>query len=130
MEAPADKQYENITTHLRYLNDKILEAFNHFITLASAIIGGSLYIHINLAFEDPRRQGLANSSSALLSVVGAFIIVLIITNLLTWHRYRATLSAVFPDIPLNRKGTSWVSETIMCLLIIATCIGFWFLNPL
>lgn len=130
MEAPADKQYENITTHLRYLNDKILEAFSQFVTLASAIIGGCLYIHITLPSEDPRRQGLATSSSALLSIVGIGIIVLIITNLLSWHRYRATLSKVFPEIPLIRKGTGWVSETAMCVLVGATCVGFWLLNPL
>jgi hypothetical protein len=130
MQIPADKQYEHLTTHLRYLNDKILEAFNHFITLASAIIGGTFYIHVNLAASDPRRSGLANPSSALLSVVGTGIIIMIVTNLLAWHRYRATLSKVFPEIPLMRKSTAWLSETAMCVLIAITCVGFWLLNPL
>jgi len=130
MTIPPDKQYENLTTHLRYLNDQMLGAFNHFITLASAIIGGSLYVHVTLAADDSRRENLGHLATALLSLVGIGCIVLILTNLFAWLRYRETLSAVFPEIPASWSWTAWFAEALMCVLIVLTCVGFGFLNPL
>ena len=130
MEVSADKQYENITTQLRYLNDKIHDAFRHFFTLASAIIGGSLYVHITLASDDPRRSGLGSSASALLSVVGVAIIVLIATNFFSKRGYRKMLTHEYPAIPLSSSKTEYFLEFSMCVLIICTWIGFWCWNPL
>lgn len=130
MQIPPEKQYENITTHLRYLNDKIHDAFRHFFTLASAIIGGSFYAHITLASDDPRRCGLGTSASALLSVVGVAIIVLITTNFFSKQGYRKTLSSEYPAILLSHRKTEYILEVSMCALIVITCIGFWCWNPL
>ncbi|PPK74083.1 hypothetical protein B0F87_11113 [Methylobacter tundripaludum] len=130
MNVSADKQYENITTQLRYLNDKIHDAFRHFFTLASAIIGGSLYAHITLAPDDPRRCGLGSSASALLSIVGVAIVILIATNFFSKQGYRKRLSLEYPAIPLGTSKTEYAIEASTCVLIVATCVGFWFLNPL
>ena len=130
MDVPSEKQYENVTNHLRYLNEKIIDAFSRFITLATAIIGGVFYIHINLALDDPRRKMLNLPASAALMLVGFGTVVLILSNLHAWIGYRKMLSREYPSIPL-KTGINWyLSETIMCLLILITCIAFYFLNPL
>ena len=44
MNIPEEKQYEYLTHHLEYLNDKIIETFLLFIKLAIAIIGGIFFL--------------------------------------------------------------------------------------
>jgi len=103
MKIPETEHYVELKTHLRYLNEKIIEAFSRFIAVATAIIAGVYYIHTTLAFEDNRRTGLKFSASAILMLVGIGTIILIITNLRSWHKYREVLSTDFPDIK-NKKS--------------------------
>jgi hypothetical protein len=45
MKVSPDVEYKELRTHLRFLNDKINEAFSLFIKLATAIIGGEFFLH-------------------------------------------------------------------------------------
>ena len=130
MDVPNEKQYENLTSHLRYLNDKIMDAFSRFITLGTAIIGGVFYVHVNLDLKDPRRIALGLPASAAMMLVGLGTIILIITNLFAWRAYRKRLSEEYPLIPLPSSINWWIAEVTMCLLIVVTCVAFYFLNPL
>lgn len=42
-----EKQYESVSTQVRYLNDKILESFNLYLKLFSGIVGGSIWLSGN-----------------------------------------------------------------------------------
>jgi hypothetical protein len=130
MKVPEVEQFQELKEHLRYLNEKILEAFSRFFTLAIALVGGVYYVHINLAVDDLRRTGLGMPSSAALSLLGAGTIVLIVVNWRSWMRYRKTLSDCFPEIGPSKGIDSWLTELCMCLIIVAACAGFWVVNPL
>ena len=130
MNVPEIEQYTELKSHLRYLNEKILEAFSRFLATATGIVGGVFYIHMTLNATDPRRAGLAVPASATLSILGLGTIVLICVNTRSWWQYRGLLSANYPAITDTRGTMSFLGELFMCLLIVVACAGFWFLNPL
>lgn len=130
MDVPDTEQYNEIKSHLRYLNDKILEAFSKFLAVATAIVGGVYYVHINLDATDPRREGLALPASAALSLLGLGTIILMAVNLRAWWKYREELTKNYPEIKDTRGFMTWIGELFMWILIAVACIGFWFVNPL
>ena len=130
MDIPEEKQYVHLTSHLRYLNEKIMESFTLFIKLASAIIGGVFFLHWKLDWQDLKRNSFGHASDLLFILVSISMVLLILNNLRSWHEYRRTLSEQYPDIPLKRSLFTSASEALMCLIIAATCIGFLVFNPL
>ncbi len=130
MNIPEEKQYEYLTHHLEYLNEKIIESFELFIKLTTAIVGGVFFIHWKLASNDPRRGSFVKMSNLLLWLVGSSAILLILDNLRAWRAYRKTLSEQYPDIPSYSPFWWLLSEAIMCFVIVITCILFSCNNPL
>jgi len=130
MNIPEEKQYEYLTSHLEYLNEKILESFALFIKLATAIIGGVFLLHWKLEENKLSGASFVNMSNMLFWVVGISIIFLIFNNLLAWRAYRKTLSEEYPRIKLPNCFRWWISEVVMGLLILTTCILFSCYNPL
>ncbi len=61
MKIPEEKQYENLTTHLRYLNEKIIQSFTLFVKLASAIVGQN--VHDNRWESPPFRVRLRDGNN-------------------------------------------------------------------
>ena len=125
-----DKVYQELKTHLRYLNEKMIEAFSLFVKLATAIIGGTFWLHMKLPAGDPQRYLMARGTSMLLLLTSVGLTLVVINNLRAWHSYRHALSTQFPDIPSRTKWWSWVSEVILCVIMLAVALGFFGFNPL
>jgi magnesium-transporting ATPase (P-type) len=130
MDIPEEKQYEYLTHHLEYLNEKIIESFELFIKLATAIIGGVFFLHWRLAENNLSGASFVQMSNILFWVVGISVIILIFNNLHAWRSYRTTLSKEYPDIPISKPIWWWLSEVMMGLVILLTCILFSRFNPL
>jgi hypothetical protein len=130
MKIPPDEQYKELKTHLRYLNEKIIETFSRFITLSIAIIGGVFYVHVTLDISDPRRFGIWLPANIAFTLVGSGTVVILIQTLSAWLNYRQTLSDIFPEIKYNPSIRTWVGEGLMCVIVVVSTIGFWFVNPL
>jgi hypothetical protein len=111
MKIPETEQYTELKSHLRYLNEKIIEAFSRFITMGMAIIGGVFYIHITLDPIDPRRYGIWLPSSAAFTLVGIGTIIIIIQNSASWNNYRKTLSKCYPEISLSVGPRTWIRSS-------------------
>lgn len=130
MEIPEEKQYEYLTSHLEYLNEKIIQFFTLFVKLATAIVGGIFFIHWKLPSQDAKRASLASAADWLFILVTVSMILLILNNLRSWFAYRKTLSEQYPRIPNEKSIMRWLTEVVMCVVIAITCIGFIVLNPL
>lgn len=130
MKIPVDKQYEYLTHHLEYLNEKILGSFSLFIKLATAIIGGIFFLYWRISEKVQYWHKFIVISNILIWLVGISIISLIVVNLLAWKEYRETLSKEYPKIKSTHKLRWWLGEAVMILLILMTCILFSYYNPL
>ena len=130
MELSPDVEYKELRTHLRFLIDKIDEAFNLFIKLATAIIGADFFLYWKLETDDPHRYSLAIGLNMLLFLVGVAMALIIINTLFSWHGYRKVLSKRFPEIPFSIGPKTFLAEFLKCIIIICTIIGFAILNPL
>ena len=130
MEVPQEKQYEHLTGHLQYINEKIYQSFTLFIKLASAIVGGVFFLHWQLSPEDAKRTSLACATDWLFILVSFSMIFLILNNLRSWFGYRKALSEQYPTIPFKKNTWRWATEVVMCLVIVIACIGFLLYNPL
>lgn len=127
----SEKYYEYLNNNLNYFNEKIIESFRLYIKLASAIIGGALYVHLTLLEGDPRRLSIKYWPNALLVMVGVSVIIMIINYLILWVRYRKRLdNRLFPDKDIKYGLTVWINEFVMCLIVIIVSVGFWMFNPL
>lgn len=130
MEIPSDKQYEHLTSHLRYISEKIYQSFTLFIKLTTTIVGGVFFLHWKLPLEDPKRLSLSTATDLLFVLICISIIVLILNNLRSWYGYRKRLSEQYPEIKNDKNIWRSLTEAVMCIFIIITCIGFLVYNPL
>jgi hypothetical protein len=81
MEIDKDKRYEFVTSSARYHNEKIIQAFQLFVKLTTALIAGVVYLSVNRPGGGNQNDiaAVANFAEAAVCIVAA---VLIITNLL------------------------------------------------
>lgn len=129
MRISPEKRYDELKTHLRYLNEKIIEAFNLFIKMASTIVGGTFFLQWKMTADDPQRVKLAHGTDALMFLVAGGAIVIILNNMRSWIGHRQALSVEFPEVP-PMKASAWITEAFLCVLILTTSIVFVWINPL
>jgi len=120
------EQYKEVTSMMRYYNDKIFDTFKMYIQLASAIAGGYVWLRIQAG---PTALDLARYvAPALTLLVGIGAILLIAINLGSWWGYRKRLSELLnrpnlrPEFPRNGY-----QEVIMGVFILLASAGaFWY----
>jgi hypothetical protein len=132
----AEKQFDSVSTHIRYLNDKMLEAYYSFVRVFIAIVGGSFWLSFQPRLTPINAVSYARLSVGLLCFISLMATIMILENLRGWHGYRKRQSflAGLDDggqrrIPLPRPVHASRVEICMLLSIwIATC-AFWYWNP-
>lgn len=130
MDVSADAQYNFLTSECRYKNEKIIEAFNLFMKLATSIVAGVFFLDWKMAADDPKRCKLSHGADAFFLLVGISMVFLILNNLRSWRGYRKEVSRLVTNVPAP-KGPFWFSsEALMCVVIALACAGFLIFNPL
>jgi hypothetical protein len=123
-----EKQYEFVSEQVRYHNEKIIESFNFFIQLFSAVVGGCIWLSIqkdqNAKF--PSYQTLSN---AIVVIVAIVAVIRIAENLRAWHGYRSAQCRLEPSIPKPRPLRASAVEMIMILGIVVAAGLFYIFNP-
>lgn len=124
------KRFENVTTMIRYHNDKMIEAFNRFISTIVTIIGGAYAL---LSFE---HLGIATKIQAislvpyLLWLVSIATLALIWSNYKSWHGFRKAESALSGDTTPKLTFPRSMSEQLaMTVIVLAVLIAYHSLSP-
>lgn len=124
------KRFENVTTMIRYHNDKMIEAFNRFISFVVAIIGGAYAL---LSFEHLDSASKAQAISLvpyLLWLVALSSLAIIFSNYQSWYGFRKAESALSnKSIPMPTLPWSMSEQIIMTVIVLAVCCGYYFINP-
>jgi len=131
-----DKEYEFVSSQVRYHNEKIIEAFNLFIKLFSAVIGGSIWLRLQPGFDAAQGATYARMSNVLVTFLAAIACLMVAENLKSWHGYRwaqARLGGLDDKgefrIPPPRTVRASVSEGAMMLTMVAAALLYWLFNP-
>jgi hypothetical protein len=124
MKASDDTVYQEFRSHLRYLNDKIGAAFSLFIKLATAIVGGAVFLSSRLLKDDPQRDSLGLALGVILATCAVSQTIVLLNHLWAWYGHRKTLSELFPDIPFSRSIRTYLAELVLCAMMIASVSGF------
>jgi hypothetical protein len=130
-----DTEFNNVSTHVRYLNEKMIEAFKLFVSLFSAIVGGSIWLSAGEMPAETRNNyyWLSNVLVGLLTIV---TVVMIAEYLRSWHQYRHAMSRLGgldsngePKIPPPRTVRASVVEACMMITALILAVLFWYYNP-
>ncbi len=118
-----ERRYEFVTAQQRYYNEKIIEAFLLFVKLATAIVGGVVWLNIQ---ELPQAdQKLYNTSALWLFVaVATATLMMVWVNLDAWWGYREAEIDLSPEAPKLKPFLSCRIEILMSLIIIFAVWAF------
>ena len=122
----SNSEYEFLTKHLDWLDDRIFEIFSRYITLITAIIGGCFYI---TSLERIDLDWAAMAVDRLFWLVSIFSAFLIIFRAKAWYRYRKILYEKHPKAGKASIKSLFV-EIVMILTILGLCFIFPSQNPL
>jgi hypothetical protein len=118
-------------------NRNALDAFKLFISLYSAIVGGSIWLSIQADKNSSSYSSygwLSNGAVALLTIVA---VVLVFEAKRGWWGYRKAQSKLVGKtadgnyrIPLPKLFPTALTEGVMVLSMVAAGVGFIMFNPL
>ena len=118
-----EKRYEFITEQLRYVNEKIIEAFQTFVRIVSAIVAGLIVLETQNV-SAATRSLVAGLLPWLFLLVGLSSLILILVNLRTWWGYRIAESALVgrDRVPPPRFPRSCSGELVMIFVIVVVTL--------
>jgi hypothetical protein len=126
-----EKQYEFITSRISDLSNDTIAGLKLFIPMYSAILGGSIWLKLQL-----RQQSVPASykylSDSLVSLLTLVCIYIVIDNLWAWWKYRNQLCRLtrrshFPAPPPH--WSSAIIEGVICVAMAIACGMFIWFNP-
>ena len=118
-----EERYRFVTSQLSYFNEKIIEAFNLFIKLLTAITGGVIWLRLQTDWGTVWIQ-IRGIVVALIMLVGFSSILLVIFNLSSWWGFRKAESFLLKGkIPPPVFPKSARQELLMMLVITISAIG-------
>lgn len=118
-----EERYRFVTSQLSYFNEKIIEAFNLYIKLITAIAGGVIWLRLQVDWGAVWIQ-IRGIVVALTILVGFASVLLVIFNLSSWWGFRKAESLLLKGkIPLPVFPRSARQELLMMLVIATSTIG-------
>lgn len=121
-----EQQYQFITSRISALADATYDGFKLFVTMFSAILGGTFWLRLQLKGSPP--SSYVWLSDALIFLVAVVCIAIVWDNFCAWRGYRMKLLE-YVDAPAPR--TFWRSriEFFLCLMMAVAAVLFAVFNP-
>ena len=136
MDIKPEKRYEVVTSSARYHNEKIIEAFQLFIKLTTAVIAGVVYLALS-GLEIDKLNSLAWVAVVAEGLICLVCVTIMIANIRAWWGFRIAESELVGKIS---DGTyivskpkfprSCLAELVMIFVVILTFVVFVFVNPI
>ena len=117
------ERYENVTTMIRYHNDKMIEAFVRFTRFSVGIIAGSIgFISLNDVGRE-FKNFILYVAPVILWFIGISSIAIIWSNWKSWLGFRKAESEIL-NIPslVPHLPKSIAEQLIMVIIVILACV--------
>ncbi len=124
-------RFKNITTMMRYHNDKILESFTRFVTFSIGIVGGSFWLLSQKDISEQVKEAAISTIPLLFWFLGISSLALIYSNWKSWYGLRKAESVMLKMPELAPKCPRACKEQlILSGIILLVCVYFTCFNPL
>ncbi len=124
------QQYDFFTDQITRKGVATYDAFKLFLQMFSAIVGGSIWLRLQIDGEAPLSyEYLSDALVVLLALVG---VVLVIDNARSWWRYRVRLVEIVGDSAHRVPPPKWdsvIAQFLMSVAMIAVTVMFVAFNP-
>lgn len=125
------ERFVNVTTMIRYHNDKMIEAFNRFVTFCIAINGGAYWLLTQKDLPQVIKVKSLTIVTSLIWFLGISSALLIYSNWLSWYGYRKAEHKLMPlAVPEPKIARAFKEQMIMLLVILCVCSFYSWLSPL
>jgi hypothetical protein len=125
------ERFKNVTSKIEYHNEKIIEAFNLYVRLFSAIVGGAVWLSTQ---ADPAsKHGLYGwLANILVGMLTTTTTVTVIANWLAWYEFRKAEAGLVGENRVRPPSMprSCLNEIVMVLVILTASGLFCLYNPL
>ena len=131
-----NKRYEFVTSSCRYHNEKIIQAFQLFLKLTTAVVAGIFYLSVNSPVGC-KQKAIVIAANFTEGAICTVAVLLIIANLLAWWGFRNAESEIVGKdesgnytVPKPKFPKSCLSEIVMVFVVLTTFFMFSKFNPL
>jgi hypothetical protein len=131
-----DKHCEMLGANARVAGDAMRDGFKMFVQLMSAIVGGAIALRVSGSSISPTLQTeIARLADGFVLFVGIVSGLLVADSFRSWRRNRKTLTTAAgkrngEDVVQALDWQSWITITVMEIVIAACVLAFWWWNPL
>jgi hypothetical protein len=132
-----DKHCEILGANARVAGDAMRDGFKMFVQLMSAIVGGAIALRLSgSSIEQSTRQTeIARLADGFVMFVGIVSGLLIADSFRSWRRNRTTLTTAAgkrngENVVQALDWQSWITITVMEIVIAGCVLAFWIWNPL
>jgi hypothetical protein len=125
-----DKQYEFITNRVSDLSNATEDGLKLFVPMYSAILGGSIWLRLQL--KDAVPPSYKYLSDALILLLTFVCIYIVLDNLRAWWWYRQKLAEITSGSKYPATQPHWsaaIIEVVLCAAMFAAGIAFVLFNP-
>jgi hypothetical protein len=125
------ERFENVTTMIRYHNDKMIEAFARFIKISVGIVAGSFWILSLDKLGQNIKQSAISTVPILFWFVGISSLAIIYSNWKSWYGFRQAETSILKGSAQEPKLPGACKEQlIMAAIILIVCVVFTCWSPL
>ena len=122
------ERYKWITSQVNYFADRMRDNFKLYIQLATAIIGGFIWLQIQPDLDN-HKLAVLKIVPTLLLILGIFMSILIWVDYRCWYQYREAESELIGGKYPPRFPNSAGGEVFMTIAILSSSVsGFFFLK--
>jgi hypothetical protein len=132
-----EKHCELLAANARVAGDAMRDGFKMFVQLMSAIVGGAIALRVSTSSSIPPnlQTEIARLADGFVLFVGIVNGLLIADSFRSWRRNRKTLVTAAgkrnsKDVVKALDWQSWITITVMEIVIAACVLAFWYYNPL
>ena len=117
------ERFKNVTTMIRYHNDKMVEAFARFVRFSVGIVAGSVYLFFVEKTNQELKDILVFAVPILFWFVAISSLAVIFSNWRSWRGFREAEAQILKDDLLRpKKWRSAREQLIMTAIMIAVCL--------
>jgi hypothetical protein len=131
-----EKHCEMLAANARVAGDAMRDGFKLFVQLFSAIVGGAIALRLTSSVDPKLLAAVAPLAEGLVVFVGVVSAGLILDSFRSLRRQRRRLTEVGgkkpngEDVVKPLDFQSWITITIMEIVIVVSILAFWQWNPL